>query len=159
MTRRGRGRPRREGADEQILSIAMELLREKGYRDLTVDAVAERAGVAKTTVYRRWPSKGALVAAALTPPAPAETEDPEVMLREIAATLRLIGAADDDAGMLDVVRAAIAPRRESLRDLLAKTNEDAALVADALIGALLVRLFVTSEEITDEVVRDLIARI
>ncbi len=60
-----RGRPRRAGADEEILTVALELLREKGYRDLNVDEVAERAGVAKTTVYRRWPTKGALVAAAI----------------------------------------------------------------------------------------------
>ena len=64
---RRRGRPRREGADEEILAIARDLLREKGYRDFTVDEVAARAGVAKTTVYRRWPSKGALAAAILAP--------------------------------------------------------------------------------------------
>ena len=66
--KRSRGRPRREGTDEEILSVARKLLAERGYRELTVDAVAERAGVAKTTVYRRWPSKGALVGAAIVPP-------------------------------------------------------------------------------------------
>jgi len=64
---RRRGRPRREGADEEILTIARDLLREKGYRDFTVDEVAARAGVAKTTVYRRWPSKAALAAAVIAP--------------------------------------------------------------------------------------------
>src|SRR5215212_11839374 len=65
--KRGRGRPRREGADEEILDVARAMLRESGDRTLTVDAVADRAGVAKTTVYRRWPSKRALIAAAIEP--------------------------------------------------------------------------------------------
>lgn len=64
---RRRGRPRREGADEEILAIARQALGEKGYRDFTVDEVAARAGVAKTTVYRRWPSKAALAAAVIAP--------------------------------------------------------------------------------------------
>ena len=141
--RRSRGRPRREGADEQILGIALEVLREKGYRDLTVDVVAERAGVAKTTVYRRWPSKGALVAAAIAPLAPMESVDAEVVLRDIYATLQLIGSADGDAEMVEVVRSAIEPRR-LLRDAL---GDD--LAADFLIGALLVRLFITHEPLDD----------
>ena len=141
---RSRGRPRREGADEQILAIALGVLREKGYRDLTVDVVAERAGVAKTTVYRRWPSKGALVAAAIAPLTAEASEDPEAVLRDICAILRLIGSADGDAEMVDVVRAAIAPRRRLLRDAL---GDD--LVADFLIGALLVRLFITHEPLDD----------
>jgi AcrR family transcriptional regulator len=149
MTKRGRGRPRREGADEQILAIAVELLREKGYRDLTVDAVAERAGVAKTTVYRRWASKGALVAAAITPLALPETDVPLVMLRDITAILRLIGSADEDAGMLDVVRAALEPRREALIDTL-RSHTNPAFLADAMIGSLLMRVLVTREPLTDE---------
>lgn len=65
--KRSRGRPRREGADEELLAAAVALLRERGYRDFTVDAVAERTGIAKTTIYRRWPAKGALAAAAIGP--------------------------------------------------------------------------------------------
>jgi AcrR family transcriptional regulator len=40
---------------------ANELLAERGLVDLTIDEVAHRAGVGKTTIYRRWPSKGTLV--------------------------------------------------------------------------------------------------
>lgn len=65
--KRPRGRPRREGTDEELLATAAALLRERGYRDFTVDAVAERTGIAKTTIYRRWPTKGALAAAAIGP--------------------------------------------------------------------------------------------
>ena len=52
-----RGRPRDPGADARILAAACALLMERGYERMTVDEVAERAGVGKATVYRRYPSK------------------------------------------------------------------------------------------------------
>ena len=45
---------------DAILKAANALLDEKGIAAMTMEEIAERAGVAKTTVYRRWPSKGAL---------------------------------------------------------------------------------------------------
>jgi AcrR family transcriptional regulator len=62
---RGPGRPRDARRDEAILTAALELLQELGYRGLTIERVAARAGVGRPTVYRRWPSKPALVVAAL----------------------------------------------------------------------------------------------
>ncbi len=56
-----RGRPRSESAETAILEAAIDLLDENGYLGLTVEAVAQRAGVAKTTIYRRWPGKDELV--------------------------------------------------------------------------------------------------
>jgi len=55
-----RGRPRSEEADRAILSAATELLAERGLGGMSMEEVAARAGVGKTTVYRRWPSRGAL---------------------------------------------------------------------------------------------------
>ena len=55
MTTR-RGRPRREGADATILAATRELLGETGYAAFNVDVIAERTGIAKTTIYRRWPT-------------------------------------------------------------------------------------------------------
>lgn len=52
-----RGRPRDPGADARIMEAACALLMERGYERMTVDEVAERAGVGKATVYRRYPSK------------------------------------------------------------------------------------------------------
>ena len=59
--------PRRSGArtKEAILGATRELLAEHGVRGLTVEGVAIRAGVAKTTVYRRWRSKDELALAVL----------------------------------------------------------------------------------------------
>lgn len=51
------GRRRDHGKDEMILQATRELLTERGYGAMTMDAVAERAGVGKATVYRRWSSK------------------------------------------------------------------------------------------------------
>ena len=65
--RAGAGRPRDEDADGAILGAALDLLEKHGYGGLSIDAVANAAGVAKTTIYRRWPSKPALLAAAAWP--------------------------------------------------------------------------------------------
>lgn len=59
---RGRlGRPRDPKVDEAILTAALELLAECGYSRLTVEGVALRAGVAKTSLYRRWSTKESLI--------------------------------------------------------------------------------------------------
>jgi AcrR family transcriptional regulator len=52
-------------ADRLILTAAKRLLREVGYARLTIDAVAKQAGVARTTVYRRYRDKADLVSAAI----------------------------------------------------------------------------------------------
>src|SRR5258708_29938406 len=52
-----RGRPRDSAVDRRVLSAAWDLLNARGYAGLNVDEVAERAAVAKTTLYRRWPTK------------------------------------------------------------------------------------------------------
>src|ERR687890_240370 len=59
----GRGRPRDPALDERILEQVVALLGSRGYAGLTLDELAARSGVAKTTVLRRWPSKAAVAAA------------------------------------------------------------------------------------------------
>ena len=56
-----RGRPRSERSHRAILDAANEILEERGLADLTMDEVAQRGGVSKATIYRRWPTKGTLV--------------------------------------------------------------------------------------------------
>jgi len=60
-----RGRPRRADADDAILTAALELLAEAGVAGLSMDVLAQRAGVGKATIYRRWVSKEALILDAL----------------------------------------------------------------------------------------------
>jgi AcrR family transcriptional regulator len=55
------GRPRPPATDRSILQATIELLTEGGLRAATVDAIARRGGCAKTTIYRRWPSREALI--------------------------------------------------------------------------------------------------
>ena len=55
-----RGRPRSEQADRAILQAAAELLTERGLAGMSIEEVASRAGVGKTTIYRRWTSRGSL---------------------------------------------------------------------------------------------------
>lgn len=51
--------------EQAVLAATVELLGERGYPALTIDAVAARAGASKATIYRRWPNKAQLVRAAL----------------------------------------------------------------------------------------------
>jgi AcrR family transcriptional regulator len=74
-----RGRPRSEKAREAILTAAAELLLARGLGAVSMDAVAEQAGVSKATIYRWWPTKETLALDALyhewavAPPAARET--------------------------------------------------------------------------------------
>ena len=60
-----RGRPRSEARKQAILQAAFELLGERGLAATSMDAVAERAGVSKATIYRWWDSKELLALDAL----------------------------------------------------------------------------------------------
>jgi len=59
--------PRRRGAarTEELLRVTLDLAAESGYAGLSIEAVSRRAGVGKHTIYRRWPSKAALLLDAL----------------------------------------------------------------------------------------------
>ena len=56
---------RRESSRLAILEAAVALCREEGYSKLSIEAIAARAGVGKHTIYRWWPSKGAVLTEAL----------------------------------------------------------------------------------------------
>jgi AcrR family transcriptional regulator len=60
-----RGRPRSREADESILVAALALFLEQGVEGVTIEQTAKRAGVTRATVYRRWPSREALLAQAI----------------------------------------------------------------------------------------------
>jgi AcrR family transcriptional regulator len=59
------GRPRSVAVDTAIVEAAVEEMADNGYLGFSIEQVAARAGVAKTTVYRRWPSKDELIFEAL----------------------------------------------------------------------------------------------
>ena len=63
--RRRPGRRRSEGSRDAILLAATELVVEQGYAAVSIEKIAQRAGVGKQTIYRWWPSKGDVLLEAL----------------------------------------------------------------------------------------------
>ncbi|WP_102145495.1 TetR/AcrR family transcriptional regulator [Mycobacterium hubeiense] len=100
----GAGRPRDPRIDAAILQATADLLVESGYSNLTMAAVAERAGTTKTALYRRWSSKAELVHEAAFPAAPTALVTPA---GDIAADVRAMIAATRDVFTSPVVRAAL----------------------------------------------------
>jgi AcrR family transcriptional regulator len=94
-----------------VLRNTLEALGQQGYAGLRVDQIAERSGVNKTTIYRRWPTRAHLVIAALTdlatPPVAVDTGYLESDLRATFMTATTLRAT---AVGLGVVRALIAER-------------------------------------------------
>ncbi|WP_406496529.1 TetR/AcrR family transcriptional regulator [Streptomyces sp. NBC_00846] len=77
---------RSERSRRAILEAALDLCTEKGYGRVTVEAIAARAGVSKKTIYRWWPSKGAVMLEAFTDALVGTT--PFVDTGDVAADLR-----------------------------------------------------------------------
>ncbi|MFO0555538.1 MAG: TetR/AcrR family transcriptional regulator [Polyangiaceae bacterium] len=77
---------------ERVLASTCEEFARVGYAELRVDEIAARSGVNKTTIYRRWPTKGELVSAALktvkrAPPSPETGNLEEELLAWFKATM------------------------------------------------------------------------
>jgi AcrR family transcriptional regulator len=124
-----RGRPRDAGVDERVLTVAWDLLLTGGYAALNVDEVAERAAVAKTTLYRRWPTKDHLAIAVVTrmiPPVPVsdtgnlcrDLTEFAVALATSLHTYRTAGSPDGVSGGLAAELIAAAARHPDLGDML-----------------------------------------
>ena len=76
------GRPRDEAARQRIRAAALQLLEEVGFANVTCDAIGQRSGASKATIYRWWPNKTAVLIDAFV-----ESVTPELPLRD-TATLR-----------------------------------------------------------------------
>ena len=71
------GRRRSDQSHKAILQATREVLEQVGYRAMTIEAIAARAGVGKKTIYRWWPSKAAVALEALTTSIDALTHFPD----------------------------------------------------------------------------------
>ncbi len=98
------GRPRDPRIDAAIVAATAELLVEIGYANVTMAAVAERAGTTKTALYRRWSGKAELVHEAVFPAAPTALEMPA---GDIGADIRAMIGAARDVFTSPLVRAAL----------------------------------------------------
>lgn len=167
---RGPGRPRNAGCDAAILSATAELLGECGYGRLSIEGVAARAGVGKSTIYRRWPSKVPLVIDAVTclheTTAPDEDADTRhALITSLTRFLHLLSASPAGPVLFGLI--AELPRNPDLaravrEELLSKgrrrvfailqrgiergelrEDTDLELAADLMAGPLFVRLMIT----------------
>jgi AcrR family transcriptional regulator len=181
----GRGRPRDEGLDERILEQLLALLDSVGYAGFTLDELAERAGVAKTTILRRWPSKPAVTAAGLerlalqsvdVPDSGSLERDLHALLRGAVETFtrgrgqlvpRLILEAGDSPEVTDLIFAAIHTRRQAYRRVLALAiargelapTVDQDLILDLLVGPIWTRLLVTRDPITADYIGSIVVAV
>jgi AcrR family transcriptional regulator len=162
------GRPRSAQADEAIVEATIGLLVEEGFDRLSMDAVAARAGVGKATIYRRWPSKEALVIEAVarrTDPFTVVGDGPirdqlVQVLEGIVAKTRtgvgrllpcMVGAGVTNPTLAEHYRAQIlAPRRAGVAALIQaavdsgelRADLDVDLAVDQVVGPLLYRVVV-----------------
>ncbi|MFJ8476713.1 TetR/AcrR family transcriptional regulator [Kitasatospora sp. NPDC094011] len=145
------GRRRNEAAHRAILDAALNLLAESDGTPVTIDAIARTAGVGKQTVYRWWPSKGAVLLDALTDRADQDVSDrPDTgALRTdlrafiettfdaaqhstTASALRTVAReAARDPHLADLMRTFTATRRSALHELLTRGRERGELAGDA----------------------------
>ncbi|KAB8194629.1 TetR family transcriptional regulator [Nonomuraea phyllanthi] len=167
------GRPR-AGVTAEVFAATLSTVHELGYARATVDRIAAAAGVAKTTIYRRWPTKGALVVDCLLDafgPVPLEgTDRAELMasaIRWIAAKVGEPGVGDAFAGVFsDAVsdpelRVILAgrlqePYRLALRDALGEPDSRILFFIDVVVGALLHRMGMTGEPMVESDVTALV---
>ncbi|MCU1393320.1 MAG: TetR family transcriptional regulator [Ilumatobacteraceae bacterium] len=102
-----RGRRRSGAADEAILAATLDVLAADGYGGLTMAAVIARAGTSSATLYRRWPTKQHLVAAAL---ASLHSEVVDVDTGTLAG---------DIAALVDSIAGMLSTRRDDISDQIA----------------------------------------
>jgi len=91
------GRPRSERIHQAILKTTLDLVLEIGFRAVTIESIAAKTGVGKTTIYRRWPNKAAVIMDAfmqrvgsetLFPAAEKSTESIHLQMRSMAKAFR-----------------------------------------------------------------------
>lgn len=178
----GRGRPRDRALDDRILEQVIALLGSHGYAGLTLDALAARSGVAKTTILRRWPSKAAVAAAGVERLALQSVDVPDSgdLRVDLLALLhgavdafvrgrgqfvaRLIREAGHHPEITDLLYTVIHTRRQAYRRVLALAiargelapSIDQDLLIDLLIGPIWTRMLITRDPITREYVDSIV---
>lgn len=119
-TARPGGRTARNRA--AIFAATLAELAEHGYADLSVDAIAARAGVHKTTIYRRWPTRAELVAAAFMDVAEQRLDvaDTGNIDRDARALARSVAAALAQPAVAAAARATLAVSAPDIREQIAR---------------------------------------
>ncbi|EDU38176.1 transcriptional regulator, TetR family [Clostridium sporogenes ATCC 15579] len=177
------GRPRSEKTKQAILSAAYELLLGNGFGAVTVEKIAERAGVSKATIYKWWPNKAAVVmdaffdAAVVRLPIPdtgSTINDMIIQVNNLAKFLisregkvinEIIAEGQFNQKLAEAYRAIyFKPRRLDSRYILErgisrgelKEDLDIELVIDLIFGPLFYRLLITGDMVNEAFIKDLI---
>lgn len=177
-------RRRNQRSHQAILKAAAELLEEKGYGDICIEAIANRAGVGKQTIYRWWPSKAAVIMEAFsakatqnipTPDTGSVKQDLYQILQQLFAVLTttttgeavtgLIAEAQMDATFASAFREQfIKCRRAATRIILERgitrselrPNLNLELVIDAIYGPIWYRLLLKHARLDDAFAEELV---
>ena len=175
---RGPGRPRSPDVDHAIRRAAIDLLAEESFDALTIEGVAARAGCGKATIYRRWPSKSALVVDAVAAcrdagyPPPETGSAREDLLGYVRGFMHHLRTSDAARVMPALVaelsrnpdlatafrEGFVQPRRARVVDAVrrgvqrgqVRPDVDPELVADAVVAILQHRFLVTGMDIDDD---------
>lgn len=172
------GRPRSEQSRQAILRSTLELLqRDGGFADLSIEAIAADANVSKATVYRWWPTKGALVADAFSASADEELRFPDTgnvrndMSRQMRRLIRifrskrgkivaaLLAGGQSDPELIEAFRERFLwPRRREAYKTLQRgidrgelpRDSNLDLILDSLYGAIYMRFLIRHAELTED---------
>jgi AcrR family transcriptional regulator len=175
--------PRVARSRAAILRAAADLLIEQGASAVTIEGIAERSGVAKTTIYRHWKSRSQLIFDAFAsllrpgPPLPRGgtlREQLQVILAGLSrgvtvsewapAVSTLIEAGDRDPELRQLVHDFLLARMEhgrvALRAAIARgelrDDLDVDVAIGLLVGPIFYRRLVSREPLTDEVVAEVV---
>ncbi|MDM0066743.1 TetR-like C-terminal domain-containing protein [Variovorax sp. J31P207] len=180
------GRPRSPDVTQAVRAAALALACEGGIGHATLGRISEYSGVAKTTIYRRWPNAAAIVMDAFLEdiiPLIRYRRKADIRatfiaaLEELAHALRgprgdllrhLLGAAQSDADLQKAfVDLWIAPRRAQAKEVIAdartrrelRDDLDEDVFIDTLFGAVYYRLLIPYAEVTDRYVAALVDQV
>ncbi len=161
------GRPRSAASHQAMLTATLELLAEVGFEAMSIEAIAARAGVGKTTIYRRYSNKNELVADAiesvreeiLIPNTGSLWGDVDALIENAAqitltplgrqAVAMIISSASSNPGFAQVYwEKYLQPRRQAFGRVIERAKErkeistglDAGLVFDTMSGIMLYAL-------------------
>jgi AcrR family transcriptional regulator len=180
-TNQSAGRPRSEEAHKAILDATLELLVEVGFSALTVEGVANRAGVGKATIYRRWPSKLPLVVEAFSQLPALEEVDTGDLVQDLTQMLKaylqlfnstplaavlpsLAGERAHSGQLAELFDPVTRDRRQPLRLVLERAVErgdlpkdlDLELAADLIVGPIAVALFFKGGKLSPKMVSPIV---
>lgn len=178
-----RGRPRNMETRQAILNASYELLLEQGFAQVTVDKIAERAGVSKATIYKWWPNKAGVVLDGFLSAASARLPVPDMgsVRRDMSAhavnlacflsspegkvITELVGGSQFDPALAEECRSRyFSPRRQEATGLLKRgvdrgelsPDSDLEQMVDMIYGPIFYRLLITGGSLDEIAVHRLI---